>query len=75
MQKVGIQFDETKPHQLENSNYKDEARRLGMKNIRITGDYDLKVSSLIGEVDDFEDFLVKFHESSLSKNGSLTHYK
>jgi hypothetical protein len=70
MSKICIQFDECKPHWAKQRGYEQVAAELGLTNIRLTGDFDAKITYLIGDVDNFEAFKTKVDNSSLAE-GSL----
>lgn len=70
MSRVSIQFDECKPHWAKQRRYDVIAAELGMKNVRITGDFDSKIAYVIGDVDNFEQFRA-LAENSLLSEGSV----
>lgn len=56
MQKVVIQIDEMKPHQAESLGFLRRAEEeLGMRNIKLQGSFDDKLTYIYGEVEDFQE--------------------
>lgn len=68
--RIVIQFDETKPHWAIQRGYDKLAESLGMSNIKVTGDFDSKVTYIYGTVDNFETFHNAAQNTCL-KEGSI----
>lgn len=71
MQRVMVSFDEMKPHHAEKAGIPAKLGELGMTNIRVGGDFDLKQAEIVGEVADFEAFQARFNQHPLANSGSL----
>lgn len=71
MTRVCIQFDECKPHWAEQRGYLSAARECGLTNIRITGDFDAKITEIWGAVADYGAFRARVQEHPLLSEGSV----
>jgi hypothetical protein len=69
--RVVISFDEMKPHWAVQRGLDKEAQRLGMKDVKIGGDFDAKITHIYGTVEDFAIFESAFQFSRLVE-GSLS---
>ncbi len=68
--RVCLQFDECKPHWAEYYGYRALAMECGLKNIRLTGDFDAKLTYIYGDVDNLEAFRIAVNKTPL-REGSL----
>lgn len=68
--RICIQFDETKPHWAIQRGYDKVASQLGMRDIKLTGDFDTKLAYLYGTVDDYDAFAESL-KGTVLEEGSL----
>lgn len=74
MKRVCIQFDECKPHWAEQRGYLDILKDCGLLNddsIRLTGDFDAKLTYIYGNVSSVELFKARFNRCPLRDEGSV----
>ena len=68
--RVVISIDECKPHWAVKRGLDKLAASLGMRNIRVLGDFDSKLTDIFGDVDNFEEFETAMQCTALNE-GSL----
>jgi len=60
-----------KPHWATQRGLDKEAERIGMKDVRVTGDFDAKITHIYGTVEDFTSFESAFKFSRMAVEGTL----
>lgn len=68
--KAVIQFDECKPHWAVQRGLDKAALALGMTNIKLTGDFDAKITLIYGDVESVSAFSATMRDGPLSE-GSI----
>lgn len=69
--RVCLQFDECKPHWATKARFDRIARELGLQDVLVTGDFDMKLTYIYGKVECFEAFENAWVRSALEPVSSL----
>lgn len=69
--RVVLSFDETKPHWAKQQGLDQAAEALGLRRIRVTGDFDSKLALIYGVVEDYAAFAFECERHPALKHGTL----